>query len=144
MKSAVFMCLFFVACFTAKAADSIIVKKDPRLDILSAKQVSINKLTSKMTSAGLYKGYRLQVLNTRNREEAFKMKAELLHQYPDQKTYMIFQSPYFKIRFGNFTERIDAERYKKELSMVYSQGVYVIEDAIEYTSKEDEVPATNR
>ncbi len=144
MKSAFFICFLFMVCLSASAADSIVVKKDPRLDVLSARQVSINKFTSKMTSAGLYKGYRLQVLNTRNREDAFKMKADLLKQYPDQKTYMFFQSPYFKVRFGNFTERSDAERYKKELSLIYPQGIYVIEDAIELSSKEEDFPASNR
>ncbi|WP_153797352.1 SPOR domain-containing protein [Foetidibacter luteolus] len=138
---------FIICCVllssAALATDTISVKKDPRLDVLTAKQAAINKITSRMTSSGLYKGYRLQVLNTRNREEAFKMKADLLRQYPNHKTYTIFQSPYFKIRFGNFPERAEAERYKKELSLLYPQGIYVIEDGIEYTPPEADSTSDN-
>lgn len=128
--------ILFFTCITIYAADTIYVKKDPRLDVLTARQAAINRVTSKMTSAGLYRGYRLQVLNTRSREEAFKMKADLMRQYPDQKTYTFFQSPYFKVRFGNFPERAEADRYKNELGLLYKQGIYVVEDAIEYTPPE--------
>ena len=134
---------FFIVAVTANAADTIEVKKDPRLDVLTAKQAAINRVTSKLTSTGLYKGFRLQVLNTRSREEAFKMKADLMRQFPDQKTYMYFQSPYFKVRFGNFPERNEAERYKKELSLVYSQGIYVVEDGIEYNPPEEDTLSGN-
>jgi len=136
MKAFITIGFLLFTCIGAYAADTIQVKKDPRLDVLTAKQAAINRVTSKMTSSGLYKGYRLQVLNTRSREEAFKMKADLLRQYPDQKTYTIFQSPYFKVRFGNFPERAEAERYKRELGLLYKQGIYVVEDAIEYTPPE--------
>ncbi len=110
MKPALSVMMFFCFLYQAKATDSVTVKKDPRLDMLTARQISINKLTSNMTSNGQYKGYRLQILNTRSREEAFKVKAELLQHFPDQKAYALFQSPYFKVRFGNYIEKAEAER----------------------------------
>lgn len=127
-------------CLTAKAFanDSVIVRKDPRLDILTAKQASINKLTANMTSSGHYKGYRLQVLSTRSRDEAFNLKAELYQRFPEQKAYALYQSPNFKVRFGNFIDRAEAEKYKRLLSQIYPQAVYVIQDAIDYTPKEGE------
>jgi len=143
MKVTAFIICCVLLSSAAFATDTISVKKDPRLDVLTAKQADINKITSRMTSSGLYKGYRLQVLNTRNREEAFKMKADLLRQYPNHKTYTIFQSPYFKIRFGNFPERAEAERYKRELSLLYPQGIYVVEDGIEYTPPEADSISNN-
>ena len=131
MKTLFVLVLLLISNFVAHASDSIIVRKDGRLDILTAKQAAINKNTAKMTSNGQFRGYRLQVLNTRNREEAFKVKAELLQKYPDQKVFALFQSPYFKIRFGNFADREEAEKYKKEISRIYPQGVYVIQDAVD-------------
>jgi hypothetical protein len=115
------------------AQDSVVVNKDPRLDILSTKQAAINRLTARMTSSGKYKGYRLQVLSTRSRDQAFRVKAELLQKFPGQKTYALYQSPYFKIRLGNFLERADAERFRKTMLQSYPQGVFVVEDVIEYT-----------
>lgn len=136
--------LFFilVACFVfaaAKAGDTIIVHKDARVDVLTEKQAAINKVTSKMTANGLFRGYRLQVLNTRTRDDAFKLKASLLENFPDEKVYILYQSPYFKVRIGNFVNRNDAEDFKKQLSSYSSNPAYVVEDLIEYIPKADEL-----
>ncbi len=137
------MLLILVACgeqilASDRSADSVILSKDRRLDILTVKQVQINKRTAMMTSSGLYKGYRIQVVSTNKRDLAFKIKAELLSRFPDQKSYTMFQSPYFKVRIGNFIKKDDAERFRKQLMKFYPQGVYVVEDAIEYTPKDEE------
>src|SRR5205809_45136 len=91
--------------YSALCTDTIIVHKDARLDILNEKQASINKITSRMSSNGLFKGYRLQLLNTRSRDEAFKLKASLLEYFTDEKVYVLYQAPYFKVRIGNFMNR---------------------------------------
>jgi hypothetical protein len=118
--------------------DTIIVKKDSRLDVLSQKQAAINKRSSMLTSSGQYKGYRIQVLSTNRRDEAFKVKTDLLTGFPDQKSYIIFQSPNFKVRIGNFLKRSEAENFRRQLVKLYPQGGYIVEDAIDYTSKEEE------
>ena len=145
-----FYFLFYAFCFLLNKVnaqvdssqhntnDSIVVTKDPRLDILTQKQSLINKRSAMMTSNGMYKGYRLQLLNSNNRNQAFKLKYDLLTAYPDQKAYVSYQAPYFKARFGNFLHRDEAEKMKKQLSKTYSTGVFVVEDAIEYTPKNDE------
>jgi hypothetical protein len=135
-----FLVLFisFAAICSAQTADTILVHKDPRVDILAEKQIAINKVTSKMSSNGLFRGYRLQVLNTRSRDDAFKTKAMLLENFPDEKVYVLYQSPYFKVRIGNFITRDDAEDFKTQLSNYYKQPVYVIDDLIEYIPKADD------
>ena len=130
--------ILFSGSALANSGDTIIVHKDPRLDIFTAKQASINKVTARMSSNGLFKGYRLQVLNTRSRDDAFKTKAMLLENFPDEKTYVLYQSPYFKVRIGNFVNRNDAENFKKELGLFIAQPAYVVEDLIEYIPSADE------
>ena len=122
----------------AKMKDTIIVNKDARLDILTQKQALVNKRSQMMTSNGLYKGYRLQLLSTNNRNQAFKLKYDLLTNFPDQKTYVSYQAPYFKVKFGNFLHRDEAEKMRKQLTKAYPAGVFIVEDAIEYTPKDDE------
>ena len=124
--------------YAADAGDTIIVHKDPRLDIFTSKQARINKITAKMSSNGLFRGYRLQVLNTRSRDEAFKTKALLLENFPEEKAYILYQSPYFKVRIGNFLSRSDAQDFQKELSLFSSQPAYIVEDLIEYMPKPEE------
>jgi len=137
MKWYIFL-LILLFSVTSQAADTIIVKKDSRLDLLTQKQAFINKRSSMMTSAGQYKGYRIQVLSTNRREDAFRVKADLLAAFADQKSYIIFQSPNFKVRIGNFLKRSEAENFRKQLVNVYPQGGYIVEDAIEYSEKGDD------
>ena len=77
--------VLFLISQQLKAADTIIVHKDPRIDVLTAKQIAINKVTEHLGTNGIFRGYRLQVLNTRSRDEAFKIKAMLLANFPDEK-----------------------------------------------------------
>lgn len=138
MKHFIFMIGLLLQVTIAVAADTLIVHKDPRLDLLSAKQALINKYSAMLTGNGLYKGYRIQVISTSSREEAFKIKTELLTKFPGEKTYLLFQSPYFKVRIGNFVNREDADALRNQLNKIFSFTVYVVEDAVEYTPKEDD------
>ena len=128
------------SAYAATANDSVILHKDARLDVLTVKQAQSNKRTAMLTSSGQYKGYRIQVLSTRKREDAFNIKSMLLANFPDQKTYVMYQSPNFKVRIGNFLKRDEAEKFRKQLASLFLQVVYIVEDAIEYAPTEDEPP----
>jgi len=121
------------------ANDTVIVVKDARLDMLSSKQAQINRRSAMMTSGGQYKGFRIQVLSSSNRDNAQKMKTDLMNKFPDYKSYILFQSPNFKVRIGNFLNREEAEKLRKLLNKYFPQGVYIVEDTIEYYPKLDEL-----
>ncbi len=134
--------LLLIGVFAANfilANDTIIVRKDARMDVLSQKQAQINKRTSMLTSNGQYKGFRVQLLSTSNRDDAFKMKADLLAKFPEEKTYIIFQSPNFKVRIGNCLKKDDAEKLRTKIGKYYPQGAYIVEDAIDYTPTDEEL-----
>jgi len=138
MKGGLIFFMGMLFALAVNANDSIIVKKDPRLDILSVKQMQANQRSAMMVGNGLYRGFRIQVISTNKRDDAFKVKTDLMAKFPDEKTYITFQSPSFKVRIGNFLKREDAEKFKAELNKLYPSGVYIVEDGIEYTPKEGE------
>jgi hypothetical protein len=128
--------LFFSA--NIYATDTIIVRKDERLDIITKNLIQINKRSSLLTSSGKYKGFRIQVISTTSREQAFSIKNDLLNKFPNERSYVMFQSPYFKVRIGNFLKRPDAEKFRKDLSKYFSHPVFVVEDAIDYIPPPEE------
>lgn len=130
--------LFSVIVSSASAADSVIVRKDARMDLLSIKHYQANQRNAMMLPNGLYKGYRIQLLSTSKRDDAFGLRTSLLAQFPDHKTYVVYQSPSFKVRMGNFLKKEEAEKLKAQLNKIFPNGVYIVEDSIEYTFKEDE------
>jgi hypothetical protein len=109
---------------------SVIVHKDPRLDILVKKQSSINTAVKK-ASARSMRGYRLMVINTNKRNEAIDAKTKIYTYFPELKAYLSYQSPYFKLKAGNFKTRDEAERYRKMMTTMFPKGVFILNDIIE-------------
>jgi hypothetical protein len=110
--------------------NSVVVHKDQRIDMLVKKQIEINEVTSR-DSRRVGKGFRLLVVNTNKREDAIDAKTKVYTYFPELKPYLIYQSPYFKLKVGNFKERKDAEAYQKRLNTYFPKGVFVINDVIE-------------
>jgi hypothetical protein len=123
--------------FSQKDSGIVEVIKDPRIDLLVKKQAQINKVSAYKNSRGEYKGYRLMILSTNDRELAYKTKSEMLRYFPDQNLYMGYQAPYFKLKMGDFIKRAEADAFKKELSQVFDQATYVIQDIIKITPEQE-------
>ncbi|HTB53315.1 MAG TPA: SPOR domain-containing protein [Ferruginibacter sp.] len=113
---------------TAITEGTLLIDKDPRLDVLAKNEADFN---ATLVKSG--KGYRLMVLNTNNRNLAMSLRSKLLQRYPDQKVYMSFQPPYIKLKFGDFTDEGDANRFKDELlkSKLITGNIYVVPETIE-------------
>jgi hypothetical protein len=109
------------------------VVKDGRIDILIKKQIYINTLAIRNQN-----GFRVQVITTNKRGEANEAKAKVMQLYPDFRTYLDFQAPYFKVRIGDFKTREEASELRDKLSSVFSGGVFVV-PAIINVSQEKEL-----
>ncbi len=121
--------------------NNVFVVKDSRIDLLAKKKAEINKKAADAKKPT--KGYRIQVLNTTDRTQALAAKSKLLAQYPDHKTYLMYTAPYFKIRFGNFVERAEADELKKELAKMFPTGVFIIPSDIEYKAPPEKEEVQN-
>jgi len=135
-------CFFFlfIMGFSAVAQNDIedsvasvknIIHKDSRIDVLGKKMAEYNEgLALKVQ---MVNGYRLMLMNTTDREAAMKLRTTLLQQYPEHKLYMTFLSPYIKLKMGNFTDKAEAERIRKELQSlnIVTGNIYLLNEKIE-------------
>lgn len=143
MRTILFVLLIFSSLHTLAqepmvVEESIIVRKDPRFDELADKQAEINKKAF-YSSPRRVQGYRIQAVNTQNRDEANAVKAELLRRFPDEKTYLLYKSPNFRVRIGNFLTQKDAFQLRKIISSLYPQrGIYIVQDIVEYMPSEND------
>lgn len=108
----------------------VTVHKDPRLDLLITKQAEINEVTSR-DARKTGKGFRLLIISTTSREEAIAAKTKVYTYFPELKPYLWHQSPYYKLKAGNFKDRKDAETYQQKLNTYFPKGVFVMNDIIE-------------
>lgn len=124
--------------------NGVVIFKDYRLNILKDKQADYN--TAMLKSKARYvKGYRLMVLNTSDKNYAFKVRTELLQRFPDQKPYMWFANPYIRLKFGNFRTKEEAESYRKQISsMLGGATIYFLNETIEVNPGQDFDPESMR
>ena len=121
---------------TATSVQTVIVHKDPRLDLLVKKKAEVNT-TSKKSKARTARGYRLLVINTNSRDEAIKAKTKVYTYFPELKAYLSYQTPYFKLKAGNFLTRDEAERYRKNMATFFPKGVFIVNDIVEVKPEKD-------
>jgi len=111
-------------------SNSVIVHKDPRLDLLVKKQAAINEVTS-LDSRRTDKGFRLMIISTTSRDEAIAAKTKVYTYFPELKAYLWYQSPYFRVKAGNFKDRKNAESYQRRMNTYFPRGVFIMKDIIE-------------
>jgi hypothetical protein len=129
--------LFYTNAHAQYDSTLVEVHADSRLEVLAKKQAQINKLSIYKNSNGQWKGFRVMVLNTNNRDLAYKTRTDILRYFPDKGVYMAYQAPYFKLKTGDFLKKEDAEKFKKDLSKYFKDGLFVMNDIIK-VSAEDE------
>lgn len=124
-------------------SNSVIVHKDPRLDLLVKKQATINEITSR-EGRRTDKGFRLMIISTNSRDEAIAAKTKVYTYFPELKAYLWYQSPYFRLKAGNFKDRKDAEAYQRRMNAYFPKGVFIMKDIIEVKAgkaeEEDLIP----
>ncbi|MBS1763291.1 MAG: SPOR domain-containing protein [Bacteroidetes bacterium] len=129
--------ILFASYSNAQPSDTnvfgnVTVEKDNRIDVLASKMGEYNQSLS-LRKARTGPGYRLMLLSTNNRNEALKLRTALIQQYPEHKVYMVFKSPFLKIKFGDFVEKKDAEDMRKQLlkSGLITGNIYLVSETIE-------------
>jgi hypothetical protein len=124
--------------------NSVVIHKDPRIEMLVKKQAQINEESSRDARKNM-KGYRILVINTIKRDDAIAAKTKVYTYFSELKAYLIYQSPYFKLKVGNFKEKKEAEEYRDRLKVYFPAGVYIMNDIIEVKpGKPDEENSDNR
>jgi hypothetical protein len=114
----------------ADSTSSIVIHKDPRIDLLVKKQIEVNEETTR-NARRFVSGFRIQVINTSDRNAAIAAKTKIYKLFPELKAYLLYQSPYFRLRVGNFKDQEDAEDYRKALSKEFPNSVFLVRDTVE-------------
>jgi hypothetical protein len=132
MKNILIIISFFCTgkLFAQSDSNSIVIHKDPRVDILIKKQIQINEETTRESRRNV-PGYRIQVINSPDRNKVFAAKTRVYQDYPELKPYLVYQPPNYKLKLGNFKTAEEADPYVKKLTKLFPTGIYVVHDIIE-------------
>lgn len=139
-----FLVLLVAGRVGAQSADTsgVVVTKDPRIDLLVRKQTAINEETTRESRRNV-PGFRIQVMNTPDRNKVYDAKAKVYQEFPDWKPYLLYQAPNYKLRVGDFKTEEEAQAALQQLSRLFPQGMYVIHDIIELKLSDLPAPPNN-
>lgn len=84
----------------------LVEKKDGKIDLLIEDYTENKK----------YFGYRIQIFSSsNNRMEAVKAKSEFIRLHPEIKSHLDYQAPNYKVRVGDYLDRLEANRMLIEI-----------------------------
>ncbi len=112
--------------FNTSNKGKITLSKSNDLDEIS-KFVSKNK---EDLSRARIEGYRIQIYFNESKSAALGQKAKFLSAHHGHKAYLDYLAPNYRVRVGNFRNKLEAEKLKQELLSRYPTCI-VIKDSIE-------------
>ncbi len=95
-------------CGFSQAKGSLKLHQDDRVDRLMQRQREVYS-TSNTTN-----GYRVQIFMEIGNEavdHAAAMKASFSNAFPELPIYLSYEQPYYRLRVGDFRNRVEAEKY---------------------------------
>lgn len=105
---------------------------DAAIDTLISRHIEANRI------AGAIDGYRIQVFRKAGptaRDEAAKVMARIISDFPDLKPYYEFESPnFFIVRIGDFRTRIEATRVLSRVRTAFADS-YLVRQKINLPEK---------
>jgi len=102
------------------------INKDYRLDKLVNWHIQNNKRRDGI------EGWRVEIFFTTNdKQGALDKKVEFLSKYPDSDVYVLFMSPNFRVRVGDFRTKSEAWKFLKKIEKDYA-AAFVVKGTINF------------
>ncbi len=117
--------------------EKTVASKPGKIKPVSEDEQEAHKAVSGMSGGGKYsgKGFRVQIYNGPSREEALRRKAEFMRNYPGVHTYLIYASPCYKLKVGDYRRREDAIGMYHEANGTYSPCMIVPDEVAIHVSE---------
>jgi hypothetical protein len=79
------------------------------------------------------RGYRVQIYSGSNRVDANKIRADFLETYHGEKIYFDYKQPYYKVRVGDYRNKVEAQKMFQALLIDERfKGVLIVPDDINF------------
>lgn len=103
--------------YTQNKKGTLHVNQDSRVEKLMKKQRDVYATNSTMT------GYRVQIFMEIGNEairHAESMKKSFTDAFPELPIYLTYDQPYYRLRVGDFRNRVEAEKYLRLIKPKFS------------------------
>lgn len=112
-----------------KENSGVVIIKDKKIDDLIKNKSNVRRVSTA--------GYRLQIFFSTDKDKVNEIRMKFIKKYPKMETYITFDAPNYILRVGDFTEKNDAERFKKEIFREYPEN-FIIKTAINVPNDDED------
>ena len=128
MKRIICLSLFLALAVAgiAQSNGSLNVRQDSRIESLISKQRRLYDLDSS------FNGYRIHIfmeIGNDALKHAEQVKRQFENAFPDIPIYLTYAEPYFRLRAGNFRNRVEAEKCLRRIKPKFKEA-FVTADMI--------------
>lgn len=116
MRRFLLLTILTVVVLGGFAQGTLNLKQDYRIDRLMQRQRDVYAASNTMS------GFRVQIFMEIGNEavdHAKVVKKEFEEQYPELPIYLSYEQPYYRLRVGDFRNRVEAEKYLRILKPRY-------------------------
>ncbi len=122
----------------AKEGPEVSTKKTNHIEVIADKRVTslLNKEIRISKGKGTIPGFRVQIYygsGTGSKTSAKEVQGEFLKSFPAVTSYLLFQSPNFKIRVGDFKTKLEAQKFFVECKSIFNNA-FIVKDEIKITA----------
>ena len=110
----------------AQSRGSVHVSQDSRISSLISRQRAIYAADSTMS------GYRIHIfmeIGNNALQHAEQVKKQFENAFPDIPIYLTYAEPYFRLRAGDFRNRVEAEKSLRRIKPIFKEA-FVTSDLI--------------
>jgi len=131
-----FFCLIHISVFAqenvsdAQLLNNII--QDPAVAGLMTKHIELNEIHPCIT------GYRVQIFfdsGNNSKDNALKIRTDFMTRFPEVSCYLLWQQPNYKVRVGDFRNRLEAQGFLEKIRNDY-KNAFIVKDKIAFPSLE--------
>lgn len=76
----------------------------------------------------ILEGWTIQILSTRDRREMEQERDRFIYRYPEYRVRQSFDEPFYRLKVGSFTSKLEALALRQELQKQYRSAVLVKEE----------------
>lgn len=107
----------------------IVIVKDKKIDALIQNKSNVKRISTT--------GYRIQIYFSSNKNELNDIRLKFIKSYPRIETYITYDAPNYFLRVGDYADRNDAEKFKKEIFREFPDN-FTIKCTINLPNDEEE------
>lgn len=115
--------------FAQTNGKGVVIIKDKKIDVLIQNKSNVKRINTS--------GYRVQIYFSTNKNELNDIRLKFIKSYPRIETYITYDAPNYFLRVGDFADKNDAEKFKKEIFREFPEN-FIVKCGINLPNDDDE------